>query len=1254
MKNRFFLIALTTIALIFLISCSEGIEPYRVNFDSQGGSSINSVDVAKGLRVGEPISPTRTGYVFLGWFKEKEGINKWNFTHDKVSSNITLYAKWATESYTITYDPNEATGGKAPDPQTKIHGTDLTVESNAGNLVRTDYTFLGWNTKADGSGVDYAPNAVYSIDASATLHAKWIKDNYIITYDANDATAGFVPNSQEKIHGVDLVVRANTGGLERTGYTFSGWNTKADGTGVGYSPGTSYSTDATTTLYAKWIANKYTVTFDPDGGTVSSPDKSVTYAQAYGALPSVTKTGHRFDGWYTEATGGGLKIESSTLVNIAGNHTLHAKWTKDDYTITYNSNSATKGTVPTSHKVPHGTEITVKANTGNLERLGYTFSGWNTKSDGSGTDYSPGASYCAEASATLYAKWIIDTFTIAYDSNGATSGSVPAAQEKKYNVNLVLSENSSNLVRTGYQFDGWNTKSDGSGTNYAVKASYTANADAILFAKWKVNQYEVTYETYGGTPSPAKRSVTYDQAYGSLPVVTKTGYSFSGWHTEANGAGFKIESDTVVKIAANHTLYAKWKAGKYDITYDANGATGGSVPAVQEKTHGENLVIQGNTGELVRTGYTFLKWNTKSDGSGTEYNSGAVYTNDEAVTLYAKWAARTDTAYKVEHYQQAVSGDDYTKVDTDSLSGTTGATATAGAKSYTGFRESKTHSSRVASGTIAADGSLVLKLYYDRETYTVSFDSGGGSTVSSITGVRYDAAITKPADPNRTGYTFASWNKQADLTDGWDFSNDKVTSNTTLYAKWAANEYEVTYEATGGTSSPTKSSVTYNQTYGTLASATKTGYTFDGWYTKADGAGSKVENSTVVNTASSHTLYAKWIANKYAVSFDPDGGTASSTEDKSVTFGQVYGTLPSATKVGHTLDGWYTKADGGGSKVESNTVVDTAYNHTLYAKWNINTYLVTFKDYDGKVLDTQKVNHGRYAIAPSDITRTGHTFTGWDRAFTNVTSDLTITAQYIINTYTVSFESNGGNVVSALTDVKYDSKITKPADPSKTGFTFVGWYKQARLTDEWDFSTDKIASDTILYAKWNAPLGPAGGYIFYDKGEYSDGWRYLEAAPAGWYIEIDPNWEGNDQSETELYDPRKPYGYYRPNGENELVGTNDGIGSGKANTDALVAAMGDEAYSAESGTEKSFYAAKTAKDYSGGGYSDWFLPSKDELDMMYENLYKQGLGGFRDGGAYWSSSEDSSGFAWYQGFSATGSNKIPRKNTVRVRPVRAF
>lgn len=150
-----------------------------------------------------------------------------------------------------------------------------------------------------------------------------------------------------------------------------------------------------------------------------------------------------------------------------------------------------------------------------------------------------------------------ETYTVSYDGNANTSGTAPSNQTKTENVDLTLSDPGT-LLRTGYTFTGWNTAPDGSGTNYAASATYTANASATLYAQWTANSYTVTFDPNGGeAPNPTTKLVNYDSSYDTLATTTRTGYSFNGWFTAAVG-GDLVTTGTPVTIAADHTLHAQW------------------------------------------------------------------------------------------------------------------------------------------------------------------------------------------------------------------------------------------------------------------------------------------------------------------------------------------------------------------------------------------------------------------------------------------------------------------------------------------------------------------------------------------------------------------------------------------------------------------------------------------------------------------------------------------------------------------------
>jgi len=213
----------------------------------------------------------------------------------------------------------------------------------------------------------------------------------------------------------------------------------------------------------------------------------------------------------------------------------------------------------------------------------------------------------------------------------------------------------------------------------------------------------------------------------------------------------------------------------------------------------------------------------------------------------------------------------------------------------------------------------------------VIFDANGGTVSETTKTVYYGQAYGTLPTPTRNYYTFAGWyTSKSGGTKITSTSTVSALANQTLYARWTANKYTVTFDANGGSVSTANMQVTYNQKYGTLPTPTREYYTFNGWFTAKSG-GTKVTADTVLSTGGDVTLYARWTANKYTVTFDANGGSVS-TASKQVTYKQKYGTLPTPTRDYYTFNGWYT-AKSGGTKVTADTVLSSGGNVTLYAQW---------------------------------------------------------------------------------------------------------------------------------------------------------------------------------------------------------------------------------------------------------------------------------------------------------------------------------
>lgn len=432
-----------------------------------------------------------------------------------VSTELTL-----TGTYVVSYNANGGSG--APAAQNKTPGTALTLSST--KPTRTGYTFSKWNTKADGTGTNYNPGARYTTDAALTLYAIWTENYVRVAYNPNGGT---VTNSAYgynqygwimKIEGSVTYMHvqpysqsydpsnAATFGLVREGYNFDGnWYlyNQAEGiTTTGLNQDTKYhstvyysyedktKTTANTSvvscyLYAGWKAKTFTVSFDLNGGSgLQISGKQVTYDSTYGTLPTPSRTGYTFAGWFTAASGG-TQVTASTVVKILANQTLYAHWTVKSYTYTLGSGTgvSTNGSTASGSK-NYGTTITLKA----TANTGYTWSQWvssNTslvpnKSSANTSFTMPAGNITMTPSATA------NTYFVRYNGNGATSGSMSNSSHT-YNISKALTAN--NFSRSGYEFIGWSTSTDGE-VVYTDKQSVknlsaTNEATVDLYAIWK-------------------------------------------------------------------------------------------------------------------------------------------------------------------------------------------------------------------------------------------------------------------------------------------------------------------------------------------------------------------------------------------------------------------------------------------------------------------------------------------------------------------------------------------------------------------------------------------------------------------------------------------------------------------------------------------------------------------------------------------------------------------------------------------------
>ncbi len=480
----------------------------------------------------------------------------------------------------------------------------------------------------------------YSVTAKITIIGK----PSTVTYDGNGSTGGTVPTDVNTYQqGAGVTVKANTDNLAKSGFTFAGWNTAADGSGTSCAAAATFAMGAANvTLYAKWTQNPtYTVTYNGNGSTSgSAPTDPNAYLQGatvtvIGNTGNLAKIGFTFTGWNTAADGSGTTYAAAaTFTMSTANVTLYAKWTQNaGCTVTYDGNENTTGTVPTDpNTYGPNSSVTVKANTGNLAKTGFTFAGWNTAADGSGTSYAAAATFTiGTANVTLYAKWTVSICTVKFNSNG---GSAVDSQNVTYNNTATAP---TPPTQNGFVFAGWY-----SDQALTIQFNFLTpiTSSITLYAKW-TPVYTVTYNgnnnTSGAAPADTNKytngaTVTVLDNTGSL---ARTGYTFAGWNTNAAGTGTdRTPGGTFAVGSSNVVLYAKWTPNTYLVAFDGQGATVSANPPTM------NVISPADSvGSLpqppTKTSYVFAGWYTAVNGGGTQFTATTVVNAN--ITVYAKW-----------------------------------------------------------------------------------------------------------------------------------------------------------------------------------------------------------------------------------------------------------------------------------------------------------------------------------------------------------------------------------------------------------------------------------------------------------------------------------------------------------------------------------------------------------------------------------------------------------------------------------------
>lgn len=920
------------------------VNTYTVTFLDWDGTEIAKVDVEWGGTVKAPAQPQREGYSFIGWDKPIYNITE----------NTTITAEYEIEYYNVYFYDWD---GKLLFTATTAYG------SEAAHPIapsREGYTFTGWDK-------DFS-----SVNSDMLVYAQYEIWKFTVRFFGRvDGELDVIKTQTVDWHGKAIAPSVP----DYEGYEFTGWDAEFD--------------DITQDLdvFAQYQKLTFTVTIVDWDGTVLS-EQIVEWGASAKAISNPTREGYKFTGW------------DLPLDNVKSDRTITAQYSQISCTVVFVDWD--------------GTELktqTVKYNDSALApddptREGYTFAGWDKAFNSVKEDLTVTAQYTQNKVYTVtfmgmnerfisavkvedgqpavapeapvehgytFSGWDKDfsivtedmTVTARYTINKYTvkfidwDGSVVRQELVEYGMYATAPEDP---VRVGYKFIGWDSNFAWIDSDREIHANYTINHFIVSFYDWDGTLLEQQDVVYGANAKEPKQPV-------------REGYTFSGWDTD-----FSV-------VKSNITVTATYQINEYEVWfYDGNGI----VIDKQKVKHGQTAVAP-KPGEV--EGFHFVGWDADFSEVTDFMNIHPIFEINVYTVQFLGLNDKVLSTQSVKHSGQAI------EPEVPVVEGYT----------FTGWDADFSY--------ITSD--LTVKAQYTVKSFNVIFQDWDGTTLDKQV-VNWGSSAVEPQSPEREGYAF----------NGWDVDFSDVRTNLIVIAQYELRALNVVFLGWDGTTLSSQQ-IKWGESAVAPAAPEREGYTFTGW----DGSFTNVKSDITVN--------ATYQINTYTVTFLDWNGSV--LKEQVVEWSASAEAPAAPEREGYIFKAWDTDF--------SNVRADL----TVKAQYQLNQFTVIFQDWDDTVLSEQLVDWGNAAIVPAEPQRDGFTFIGWDISFSNVKSDLTVTALYDANKFTVIFKDYDGTLLSSQ-NISWGESAVAPENPIREGYKFTNW----------DTDYTNVKSNLIITALYEA------------------------------------------------------------------------------------------------------------------------------------------------------------------------------------------